>query len=571
MVNKLLVLAVGVLLLLALCTRVQASAANDVQLNSKYGMGFVHVQKSSVDEYHVLVTFSAHSTSDGQTSTHGRRIHLWLASPDGSHNWELGASFISDGTKSGSLQVYVNPNTDYNVHLDDDQQGGALENQDAVYNSGAVTRRICVRIPANASHYGITYKLLQDGAIVATYNQMPGAGAQIWTQQVPSGSDCVLIAQVQGLNFTDGSWVEVTGGVVDLSPNPVGHATPTTDANPTPGDIGVPNVPTGTPANTGTPNLPVWSSSSGGSSGSGQSSSSSGGSSSSGSSSSSSSGSTPPDLLTNAVYREGVTKLYQQKADRDAAQDEKLKPRDDYLASVGFQHIVTTFSRPDNAVEAAVKAQVSEQQAYMESALGERLIELTPQMEEAVGLTSAGGGAWPTFTFPLLGAITFDPYRFPWVKVMLLTCREVALWFFVYAFVRDGFALVRRYVFDMAKVPQAALLESADSQVPIWATIKERITAVTLMLTIVAFYGGIVGLVSSKVTTIAGWAIGSLGGKADALMGDVVAMGTPIVQVFYDFFPFGAVFSLLVGTLTLEVAIWPLALGCQGVVKIIKG
>jgi hypothetical protein len=154
---------------------------------------------------------------------------------------------------------------------------------------------------------------------------------------------------------------------------------------------------------------------------------------------------------------------------------------------------------------------------------------------------------------------------------MLLAVREIILWFLVYEFIKYGMMIIRVFMVSMPQIPQAEASLSVDSAVPIWSQIKEKISVVGIMGSIVAFYGVIVALMCSRAVTLGGIAITALSGRATGIMSTVTAMGTPIQQIFFDMFPFSAFWALLIGHITLELAIWPLALVAQGVVKAIKG
>jgi len=167
--------------------------------------------------------------------------------------------------------------------------GGYTRSPDAESNI-AVTNsaKVKVTVPANNGSYPIVYKLWQNGVVVGTHTQMPGASAFIVVLPVSASDGPVtMTSQTQGVMINDGIVTEVPGGVID---NPETTLTPSIDPPttvvPPPPDVKAP----GTSVTSKLPRVKVtW-----GASGQG------------------STPSTQTDILTNKTYREGVEKQLEQ-------------------------------------------------------------------------------------------------------------------------------------------------------------------------------------------------------------------------------------------------------------------
>ena len=188
--------------------------------------------------------------------------------------------------------------------------------------------KVAITIPANNSAYPVEYALVQDGVEVGTLVQLPGASARIFSQEVPAGSSVSVVARVQDVAFTDGQWIEQPGVVTPLNPNPVATVTPSEvpsgGPDPEAQPVDTPETPSGPQPDTPSPTKPVWSGNSG----------------------------SQTDLLTNTVYREGVTKIWEKLSDV-AETLEKLDERGEDAKTDGEARVEEIEDAHDNAVSSA--------------------------------------------------------------------------------------------------------------------------------------------------------------------------------------------------------------------------
>lgn len=255
------------------------------------------------------------------------------------------------------------------------------------------TKRISVKKPGNSTAYPIVVRLIQDGNVIETLMVPPGASPSIQVMTVPTGSQVTVQYQINGVSYMNGTtalsdftpvpggtWIEDPNAVTRL-PAPSTVITPVTvpQGGNDPAPVELPPV-TGVPstigtgaggADTGGGKGPIWSPQGG------------------------ATNTANTDLLTNATYREGVNKLFEQQEKRE---NREAKFQDDREFDAKVQ-------RDDIAAANTVAGMQTE------TAKGEFLSTM-PIPSEKTAANFTVHSAAPNFTLSMMGhSIDADPFK----------------------------------------------------------------------------------------------------------------------------------------------------------------
>ena len=354
-----------------------------------------------------------------------------------------------------------------------------------------VTKKVRIAL-SNTSDRTVNYQVLQDGEVIGTIVLAPGQSS-INTITVPRDSDVQVVAKVNDL-FRDGDvWTVVPGAVYDagtvatVKPH-IGNSTPPTVPVPEPDIPKNPNPPNSNTKNKG---APVWQ--------------------------------TPEpvndpaaqkDLLTNSVYREGVSKQVTATNDlKDSVDDMKdnLKkiadavPADASSESDANARASAITTKAASYIEAA-KTQIA---AKSDEVWADKVGNGPTMPTNAAGTISSSSNGWPSFDIPMLGHIELSPSRLPWVFAFLNAARELVLWFLIYHFIRVNLTRANEYDGQLMTVNPAPLTVALpDVAAPIlgqfiqWA--KSAVTALLVVYVIIGAYSAAVLAMNTKVVSNAG-------------------------------------------------------------------
>lgn len=218
-----------------------------------------------------IVGHSITGTATGAQGGNAYNISVISGSISASINSSTGAyQIIANGVGPASYKVWISAGNGYNRSND-------------ASGSGTVGNgyKVKLTIPANPGQYTIIYTISQNGAVIGTTTQLPGAGARIVSFTVPTPDPVVVTSRTVGVIWQDNHYIYTGDPNDSVDTGITDSVMPSSSDDPTPAPVTTPptanaNNPTD-PANTGT----VWTQNSG----------------------------SQTDLLTNSVFRQGVEKL----------------------------------------------------------------------------------------------------------------------------------------------------------------------------------------------------------------------------------------------------------------------
>lgn len=406
--------------------------------------------------------------------------------------------------------------------------GAGTDGRSGTWTIGSVDRKITVSL-RNDRNVPVTYRLEQDGTVLGSITLQPGQ-AIIQSFTVNSASEVKVFELVSGLARDGDNWVydpaavhsEEVASVPPSNVEPGGPNPPATPVTP------APNVP-----KTVTPTPPskqvVWRSVAPNNDPTQQ-----------------------KDLLTNAVYREGVEKIVEKLDEKESLAD--LAPPSAAL------------------LNAAVAGQIAAQTTLVNGLIESNVGAVPGAVAPAV---NAGSSGWPTFTLPMLGTIVFSPDRVPWLAPIMLALREALLWLMVLAFIRFGVDTCNTYELQALGMPQVettiTAVEVATPAGQAVAWLKQGITAAAIVTVLITAYGVAILLIDTQ--------IGLLGQLAWKSVVSGISPVTNVIQVsggnaiwgwLLSFFPLRAFLSLLIGEIVFLFAIGKIFLVASAIVKAIR-
>jgi hypothetical protein len=379
----------------------------------------------------------------------------------------------------------------------------------------------------------VRYKLMQGSTQIGQVTLQPNTGL-IQTFVTQNADPVSVFEEIDGLSKDGTSWVEVPGATHSEK---VGEVTPTSvPENQTPPSVSVPqapNVPTNITPTPAPSKQPIWRS-------------------------------VPinndptqqKDLLTNAIYREGVDKT----VEAINQGREELKPEDVPAKESGFK--------------AAIDATVQKVQQKADADWAQHVGD-SPTLANDVAGSISGSTEWPTVSIPLLGTIEFSPYKIPWLMPVLNAAREIILWLMVYGFVYHGIRRANEYELQLVTVTPppttmtAAELVPAAGQLVAW--LKGTLTALGIVTACIVAYGAAVLLINTHIMAIVGygWKIVTSGGNVlSNALGS--AASNPFWKLAQEFFPLNAFFQLMGADLVLTFSMGKIFILASGIVRAIR-
>ena len=493
----------------------------------------------------VTLTPSSASILSGQyaqfTANGGQNDYQWLITGGGVT--KNGNTFIVRGTAKGSFSLTV---------WSPEGNGYARSNNATAVFSVTESFSKQVNLQKNEGSRPVQYLVLQNGEVVAEYIQQPGQGARIVTVIVETNDPLTVVSRVVGItqNENDVWVVDPSQNSPDTTSDPI---TPDSSENPTPGpviDAPKPNAPNpGTPNND---NAPVWNNTPANNNPTSQ-----------------------TDLLTNSVFREGVNhmadiqnqikEIFEKEVEEKEARKKAL---DEYMGQADSK-VKTKADEYFNFVTGATKTEFDTKWGTDVGEFG--------TIQTANINAPTGGTGWPKVTIPILGTIEFSPTRIPWLIPIMNVCREIVLWLLVYGFCRFGIEKAMDYSMQVATVPNVTTTQDlvADA-IPVIAEkiqyIKQGITALGLVITLVVTFGVVVGFINTGIFAAMGsGTVGSLlTGGASYINSSLAGAASPLWGFIFEFFPMGAFITLLVGEVLLIALMAPVFILASVLVRTLR-
>lgn len=410
----------------------------------------------------------------------------------------------------------------------------------------------------NDKSYPVTYQLIQNGSVVGGVTLQPGQ-ALIQQFELQSGDPVTIMALVEGITRDGAVWVEDPQGVTIQQVAP--PVTPTQSDPPTviPSSPDTPAVISNTP-DPGVPNQSgqiVWQGNAGSS-----------------------------DLLTNGVFREGVSRLANAITSSASGGGEAVDVS-------GIESRLDTV----NANLEALKEEEEIDEAPSEGVLQAALNAAKAQVESAwtsassewkQGLPTTGGGVgvgatsseWPSFEVPRYGVVELNPYtKAPWLITLLNVGREILLWLLVVGFCKLRVWEIGEYAKTLAGAPQVQTSVAAQDLVPVGGQLlswlKGSVSVIGILTVVSVTVGVAIGMVNTELGSLVGMTMdtvsGSTGGVTSALATLAGGSGGAAVRLMSELFPLDAILQLALAELVLSGLQIPLWVGAMLVVRAIRG
>jgi len=367
----------------------------------------------------------------------------------------------------------------------------------------------------NDKEYVVEYRLYQNGVVVGSLTLQPKTGI-IQTFTVPSGDEVTVVEAITGLVLDDGVWVESVGAVTETeltTATPVDRAS--TDPSPAPETV----VPDSTAPKSALPDASptskaIWQARP-----------------------SNTNPSAQIDLVTNAVFREGIDKLYQIQKDKI---DSDKKAEESALASV--------VTAGNSSTSAGVAAKSAVQALYGQGITGLSISTDNGAPDLTVSMPSAFGGA--TFDFN-----PFSNARFAavcsWFRTATAWLVLVLLGTYIWSQVAEwtrGFSTIRQ-------ASGNAVLGGTGAQ-------ATALVAAGLMTVAVVV----------SITAILAWSMGDITLtfiKASALTNPLSGIPSGVFWMLNQVLPVTTIISAAVARMSFNMYAAPLFAGCAAVVRFI--